>query len=295
MSETTQVVCRCGHARDDHGSRTEQRRGEKVYVQKCEHCPCETFTDKDGPLSRLIDSVQPMEPDVRRIGALFDEKQIARAEAAEAECARLSAALVQAEQREALLTEEWDRRYKSVPWRSLERMYAEAYPGRDVVTSDVLRWADTFIAARRHAYPIERGVPQAAAGYDPQLDRLTARAEAAEAKLVQAEQEKDSAHELRRLCNQHVMCGLKRIAVAIQDDVPQDIGAVDILASLIEHQSARLASQEATIRQVAQEIRERARDCRAWTDSLGQAEIYDQWADTLQALTGATPETTPKS
>jgi len=51
-----QVTCRCGHERDDHGSRTEQRRGEKVYVQKCEHCPCETFTDRDGPLSRLIDS-----------------------------------------------------------------------------------------------------------------------------------------------------------------------------------------------------------------------------------------------
>jgi hypothetical protein len=51
-------VCRCGHERDDHGSRTEQRDGEKVYVQKCEHCPCEVFTDRDGQLSRLIDSFQ---------------------------------------------------------------------------------------------------------------------------------------------------------------------------------------------------------------------------------------------
>lgn len=39
---------------------TEQRAGEKVYVQKCEQCPCEVFTDKDGPLSKLIDSFQPM-------------------------------------------------------------------------------------------------------------------------------------------------------------------------------------------------------------------------------------------
>lgn len=56
--EREQVTCRCGHPRDDHGSRTEQRGGEKVYIQKCEHCPCEVFTDKDGPLSRLIDSFQ---------------------------------------------------------------------------------------------------------------------------------------------------------------------------------------------------------------------------------------------
>jgi hypothetical protein len=55
-----EVYCRCGHLRDDHGSRTEQRDGEKVYVQKCEHCPCEVFTDRDGQLSRLIDSFQPM-------------------------------------------------------------------------------------------------------------------------------------------------------------------------------------------------------------------------------------------
>jgi hypothetical protein len=54
------VLCRCGHERDRHGSRTEMRRGEKVYVQKCESCPCEVFTDKDGPLSRMIDSFQPM-------------------------------------------------------------------------------------------------------------------------------------------------------------------------------------------------------------------------------------------
>ena len=53
-------ICRCGHERDDHGSRTEQRDGQKVYVQKCEHCPCETFLDKDGPMSKLIDSFQPV-------------------------------------------------------------------------------------------------------------------------------------------------------------------------------------------------------------------------------------------
>lgn len=86
-----------------------------------------------------------MEPDVRRIGALFDQKQIERAEAAEAELATLRA------------------------------------------------------------------------------DLAAARAE------------KDSAHELRRLCNQRVMQGLRRIALAIEDDEPQDIGAVDILASLVEH------------------------------------------------------------
>ena len=40
--------------------------------------------------------------------------------------------------------------FESPPWRSLERMYQETYPDRDVVASDVLRWADTFIAARRH-------------------------------------------------------------------------------------------------------------------------------------------------
>lgn len=52
------IFCRCGHERDDHGSRIEQRDGEKVYVQQCEHCPCTVFTDKDGPLSRMIDSFQ---------------------------------------------------------------------------------------------------------------------------------------------------------------------------------------------------------------------------------------------
>ena len=53
-------VCRCGHERDQHGSRYEQRRGEKVYVQKCEQCLCETFVDKDGQLSRMIDTFLPM-------------------------------------------------------------------------------------------------------------------------------------------------------------------------------------------------------------------------------------------
>lgn len=59
MSEkTSETICRCGHYQDDHGSRTEQRRGEKVYVQKCEHCPCEVFVDRDGRLSRMMDSFQ---------------------------------------------------------------------------------------------------------------------------------------------------------------------------------------------------------------------------------------------
>jgi hypothetical protein len=35
------------------------------------------------------------------------------------------------------------------PWPSLRRMYLEAYPNRDVDDRDVLRWADTFITARR--------------------------------------------------------------------------------------------------------------------------------------------------
>jgi hypothetical protein len=56
----TPPVCRCGHGRDDHGSSYEQRDGQKVYVQKCEHCQCEVFTDRDGQLSKLIDSCQPM-------------------------------------------------------------------------------------------------------------------------------------------------------------------------------------------------------------------------------------------
>jgi hypothetical protein len=52
------------------------------------------------------------------------------------------------QQRDAAL-DEWKARYDTPPWRSLERMYQEAYPGRDVVSRDVLRWADTFITARR--------------------------------------------------------------------------------------------------------------------------------------------------
>ena len=54
-------VCRCGHERDQHGSRTEQRDGQKVYVQKCEQCPCEVFVERDGPLSQLIDSFGPIQ------------------------------------------------------------------------------------------------------------------------------------------------------------------------------------------------------------------------------------------
>jgi len=54
-------VCRCGHERDQHGSRTEQRDGQKAYVQPCEKCPCEVFVEKDGPLSLMIDSFHPMQ------------------------------------------------------------------------------------------------------------------------------------------------------------------------------------------------------------------------------------------
>lgn len=62
------VVCRCGHERDDHGSRTEQRRGEKVYVQPCEHCPCEVFVDRAGPLSQMIDSFARADPPASQEG-----------------------------------------------------------------------------------------------------------------------------------------------------------------------------------------------------------------------------------
>lgn len=51
------VFCRCGHERDDHGSRTEMRRGEKIYIQKCAHCACEVFVDVDGPLSRMMKDI----------------------------------------------------------------------------------------------------------------------------------------------------------------------------------------------------------------------------------------------
>lgn len=43
-----------------------------------------------------------------------------------------------------------------------------------------------------------------------------------------------SLDELRRASNVHVMQGLKRIAAALQDDEPSDLGAVNILASLVE-------------------------------------------------------------
>jgi hypothetical protein len=59
-------LCRCGHYRDSHGSRTEQRGGQKVYVQKCEHCACENFLDREGPLSKLLDELGPMKWMVER-------------------------------------------------------------------------------------------------------------------------------------------------------------------------------------------------------------------------------------
>lgn len=76
------------------------------------------------------------------------------------------------------LKDEWARRYDTPPWRSLERMYREAYPGRDVVHGDILRWADTFIAARREM-PRESG--WAAEGPSDALALAMARAERAEA------------------------------------------------------------------------------------------------------------------
>ena len=54
--------CRCGHHRDNHGSRYEQGpKGEKRYVQKCEHCPCEVFTLKGGFADQMIESFRKHE------------------------------------------------------------------------------------------------------------------------------------------------------------------------------------------------------------------------------------------
>lgn len=61
MNETTHTLekprCRCGHLENEHGSRYEQRDGEKCYVQPCRHCACEHVTRKGGPLDQLIESV----------------------------------------------------------------------------------------------------------------------------------------------------------------------------------------------------------------------------------------------
>lgn len=61
MTNEIEPMCRCGHAQNDHGSRTVQRDGEKVYSQPCEHCPCEVFTRKGGPLDQLIESFKPVQ------------------------------------------------------------------------------------------------------------------------------------------------------------------------------------------------------------------------------------------
>ena len=84
----------------------------------------------------------------------------------------------------ARLADEWARRYDTPPWRSLESMYREAYPGRDVVHVDVLRWADTFIAARRGER--RESISQAADGFSDSLSIAMKRAEKAEAQLREA-------------------------------------------------------------------------------------------------------------
>ncbi len=61
IPENTQHICRCGHERDQHQSRTEQRCGEKIQVEKCEDCPCEHYIDRAGPMSRLIDQFRMVE------------------------------------------------------------------------------------------------------------------------------------------------------------------------------------------------------------------------------------------
>jgi hypothetical protein len=49
-------TCRCGHGRDDHQSRTEQEDGQKVQVEKCEHCPCRAYVRRFGPLDTLVEN-----------------------------------------------------------------------------------------------------------------------------------------------------------------------------------------------------------------------------------------------
>lgn len=49
-------VCRCGHGRDDHQSKSWQERGEKFYGQVCQHCPCKSYLQKGGPLDTLVES-----------------------------------------------------------------------------------------------------------------------------------------------------------------------------------------------------------------------------------------------
>lgn len=53
-------VCRCGHDRDDHQSRSWQERGEKFYGQVCEHCPCKNYIEKGGFIDRMIEEFKPV-------------------------------------------------------------------------------------------------------------------------------------------------------------------------------------------------------------------------------------------
>jgi hypothetical protein len=56
MNPATLHICRCGHDRDDHQSRTEQEDGQKVQVEKCEHCPCRAYVRRLGPLDTLVET-----------------------------------------------------------------------------------------------------------------------------------------------------------------------------------------------------------------------------------------------
>lgn len=52
-------ICRCGHKRDDHQSKTWQEDGQKHYGQVCEHCQCRSYLEAGGPLDTLINSFRP--------------------------------------------------------------------------------------------------------------------------------------------------------------------------------------------------------------------------------------------
>lgn len=125
--------------------------------------------------------------------------------------------------------------------------------------------------------------------------KLLARAEAAEAQLVQAEQEKAA--------QQSLIDGLKRGGQATIDAYSQQLtvkqeALAEALGNLV-FTERQLTSHQATIRQVVEEMM-RATPSQVERNDSGavvgtnlvvSAHFVRQWADTLQPLTGETQET----
>ena len=120
--------------------------------------------------------------------------------------------------------------------------------------------------------------------------------EAAEAKLVQAEQEKAEAKmqaEGAGICAQRwLMEAAERVKVAearlaSQEALTEDVSRVAEMEKRIRYKyQAKCESQEATIRQVAQEMRY----LEEFQLNIAAPQQLRRWADTLRDLTEETPE-----